>query len=199
MGSCFSNSAPPSTLNPAKMEETTVCHSSDLEVGQMKEFKFDNSEQTCLLIKTGEGKLEALSGKCTHYGASLSKGSYSDGVIRCPWHGACFNAASGDIEDFPGLDSLQKFDVSTNDKGDVVVRANPHILKETRRVQPLCKRNPDNEESVVVIGGGAAAEVSMRTFLVNDRGDTSLCFMDFRRAPMELRFLHIPCYFPGMR
>lgn len=159
MGSCFSSSGPPTALNTDKMEETTVCNTNDLDVGQMKEFKFESSDKTCLLVKTGEGKLEALSGKCTHYGASLSKGAYSEGVIRCPWHGACFNAASGDIEDFPGLDSLQKFEVSTRDNGDVVVRANPALLQETRRVQPLCKRDPDNKESVVVIGGGAAAEV----------------------------------------
>ena len=27
-------------------------------------------------------------------------------MFRCPWHGACFNASTGDIEDFPGLDGL---------------------------------------------------------------------------------------------
>jgi len=31
--------------------------------------------------------------------------------VRCPWHGACFSIKSGDIEDFPGLDSIPKFDV----------------------------------------------------------------------------------------
>ena len=36
----------------------------------------------------------------------------SNGHVRCPWHGACFNIRTGDIEDFPGLDSVQKFDVS---------------------------------------------------------------------------------------
>ena len=35
-----------------------------------------------------------------------------NGRVRCPWHGACFDLATGDIEDFPGLDSLQSFDVS---------------------------------------------------------------------------------------
>ena len=31
--------------------------------------------------------------------------------MRCPWHGACFNISTGDLEDFPGLDSLHKFQV----------------------------------------------------------------------------------------
>ena len=38
-------------------------------------------------------------------------GVFCDGLIRCPWHGACFSVNSGDIEDFPGLDSIPKFDV----------------------------------------------------------------------------------------
>ena len=39
-------------------------------------------------------------------------GAMCNGRVRCPWHGACFDLATGDIEDFPGLDSLQSFDVS---------------------------------------------------------------------------------------
>lgn len=38
-------------------------------------------------------------------------GVLSKGHVRCPWHGACFNIATGDIEDFPGLDSLPTFQV----------------------------------------------------------------------------------------
>lgn len=39
-------------------------------------------------------------------------GVLSKGHVRCPWHGACFNIATGDIEDFPGLDSLPTFQVT---------------------------------------------------------------------------------------
>ena len=38
-------------------------------------------------------------------------GVLSRGRVRCPWHGACFNVSTGDLEDFPGLDSLHKFQV----------------------------------------------------------------------------------------
>lgn len=38
-------------------------------------------------------------------------GVLSRGRVRCPWHGACFNISTGDLEDFPGLDSLHKFQV----------------------------------------------------------------------------------------
>lgn len=39
-------------------------------------------------------------------------GALCNGRVRCPWHGACFSTQTGDIEDFPGLDSIPKFDVS---------------------------------------------------------------------------------------
>lgn len=45
--------------------------------------------------------------KCSFFPGVLSKGH-----VRCPWHGACFNIATGDIEDFPGLDSLPTFQVT---------------------------------------------------------------------------------------
>ena len=34
------------------------------------------------------------------------KGFLGNGRVRCPWHGACFNVKTGDIEDFPGLDGI---------------------------------------------------------------------------------------------
>lgn len=74
-------------------------------------------------MEIGEGKAllvhqngvwSAVGAKCTHYGAPLSKGCLGNGRVRCPWHGACFNITSGDIEDFPGLDSLPRFQASVS-------------------------------------------------------------------------------------
>lgn len=31
--------------------------------------------------------------------------------VRCPFHGACFNVRTGDIEEYPGLDSLPSYKV----------------------------------------------------------------------------------------
>lgn len=49
-----------------------------------------------------------------NYGSTflLIIGALCNGRVRCPWHGACFNVKTGDIEDFPGLDSIPKYDVS---------------------------------------------------------------------------------------
>ena len=64
------------------------------------------------LVVRQNGQFSAIGHKCTHYGAPLAKGVLSsDGRVRCPWHGACFNVKTGDIEEFPGLDSVPCFNV----------------------------------------------------------------------------------------
>ena len=63
------------------------------------------------LLVHQNGEYFACGHKCTHYGAPLAKGSLGNGRVRCPWHGACFNIKSGDIEDFPGLDGIPSFKV----------------------------------------------------------------------------------------
>ena len=67
-------------------------------------------EGKALLVYQG-GEYMACGHKCTHYGAPLAKGYLGNGRVRCPWHGACFNVKSGDIEDFPGLDGIHSFEV----------------------------------------------------------------------------------------
>ena len=72
----------------------------------------DLGDSKVLLIKQN-GEFSAIGYKCTHYGASLAKGYLGDGRVRCPWHGACFNAKTGDIEEFPGLDCVPSFEVTS--------------------------------------------------------------------------------------
>lgn len=74
----------------------------------MKEF--DLGEGKVLVVREGT-EFYALGTKCSHYGAPLVNGSHCNGRVRCPWHGACFSVKTGDIEDFPGLDSIPKFKV----------------------------------------------------------------------------------------
>ncbi len=83
--------------------------------------------------------------------------------IRCPWHGACFNAVTGDIEDFPGLDGLHVYKVTVNEERDEVrVRAPARgtDTESTRRAPKLCRRDPDRKETIVVVGGGGAGQES---------------------------------------
>lgn len=91
--------------------EGVVCKQEDINENEMKMLPLgDNNEGKILLIKQ-KGELHAIGTKCTHYGALLHTGALGEGRVRCPWHGACFNIKTGDIEDYPGLDSLPCYKV----------------------------------------------------------------------------------------
>nr|XP_023017973.1 apoptosis-inducing factor 3-like [Leptinotarsa decemlineata] len=139
--------------------EETVCQVSELQENELKTFQLGDGE--VLLVKQN-GKISALGSKCTHYGAPLANGALGEGRIRCPWHGACFNLATGDIEDFPGLDSLPNYQV-TIDGSNVVVRADKGQLVSNKRVKNMVGQCQGERHGIVVIGGGPAAATCVET------------------------------------
>lgn len=163
-----------------ELVEGVVCQVSDLEENELKTFKFNDVE--ILLVKQNN-VIRALGSKCTHYGAPLVKGALGDGRIRCPWHGACFNLATGDIEDFPGIvmfisfylfdlwllitvlkgiDSLPCYEVSLCDE-NVIVKAKKSDLFSTKRIKSMVGKSSSSKDSIVVVGGGPAAEICVET------------------------------------
>ncbi|XP_067121328.1 apoptosis-inducing factor 3 isoform X2 [Centruroides vittatus] len=140
--------------------EVTVCREDDLENGEMKVYEL--GQQGSVLLVKEDGTFSALGTKCTHYNAPLIKGVLSNGKIRCPWHGACFNSKTGDIEDFPGLDSLPCYRVRV-DGGEVKVSASSHEVGKNKRVKPTSKRTVDDKRTFIVIGGGGAGQTCVET------------------------------------
>uniref|UniRef100_A0A8C4W4X8 Rieske domain-containing protein n=1 Tax=Gopherus evgoodei TaxID=1825980 RepID=A0A8C4W4X8_9SAUR len=65
-----------------------------------------------VLLVRSKMEFSAVGSKCTHAGASLSKGVLAGNRLRCPWHGACFSIRTGDIEEYPTLDCLPCFKVT---------------------------------------------------------------------------------------
>lgn len=142
------------TMNsePTDIIEAFVCHKDELPEEGMKSFDIEGGK---VLLVNQKGVLSAIGTKCSHYGAPLEKGALCNGRIRCPWHGACFNIDTGDIEDFPGLDSIPKYEVSV-EGGNVKVRASQSLLAADKRMKPMAKRDPENDVVFIVVGGGAA-------------------------------------------
>ncbi|XP_028320027.1 apoptosis inducing factor mitochondria associated 4 isoform X1 [Gouania willdenowi] len=146
-------------------EEVTglVCQESDLKDGEMKEVSV--GDQKVLLVRT-QGQYSAVGNKCSHYNAPLIKGVLVGDRVRCPFHGACFNVKTGDIEDYPGLDSLPRHKVKVED-GKVYVVINKKCLNVTKRVKDMCERLPDVKETIVLVGGGPASLVCAETLRQN--------------------------------
>ncbi|KAM8816453.1 apoptosis-inducing factor 3 isoform 1-T3 [Rhynchonycteris naso] len=166
--------------------EAAVCHVKDLENGQMREVELGWGK--VLLVKDN-GEFHALGHKCPHYGAPLVKGVLSRGRVRCPWHGACFNISTGDLEDFPGLDSLHKFQVKI-EKEKVYVRASKQALQLQRRTKVMAKCispsvGHSGSTNVLIVGAGAAGLVCAETLRQEGFSDRIvLCTLD-RHLPYD--------------
>lgn len=119
-----------------------------------------------MLIVKQNGKISALGTKCSHYGALLSTGALGDGRIRCPWHGACFNIGTGDIEDYPGQDSIPCYQVNI-ERGQVKVRAKKSELESNKRTKMMTLRSAEDERTFVIVGGGPSGAICAETIRQN--------------------------------
>ncbi|XP_037900726.1 apoptosis-inducing factor 3-like [Glossina fuscipes] len=145
----------------AYTKPVAVCHAKDVREHEMKEFEFIHGRKV-LIAKYG-GQIHALGNTCTHYDAPLHTGVLGNGRIRCPWHGACFNIETGDIEECPGLDSLPCYKVEVERGGLVMVQAKLKDLESTRRLKTMAKRDPENPLTYVLVGGGPSSQVCAET------------------------------------
>jgi NADPH-dependent 2,4-dienoyl-CoA reductase/sulfur reductase-like enzyme/nitrite reductase/ring-hydroxylating ferredoxin subunit len=100
-----------------------------------------------VLVRKGDAVL-ALGGKCTHYGGPLAEGLFDGSCVRCPWHHAAFDAASGEPVRAPAFDAVASYSVE---------RRGGRVYVTGARVAPA-SRPPiaSPPSSVVIVGGGAA-------------------------------------------
>uniref|UniRef100_A0A3B3W202 Apoptosis inducing factor mitochondria associated 5 n=1 Tax=Poecilia latipinna TaxID=48699 RepID=A0A3B3W202_9TELE len=140
-----------------------VCLETDLHDGQMMEV--DIGRHSVLLTRC-DGKYSAISNQCSHYGAPLSKGVISGHKVRCPWHGSCFNALTGDLEEFPGIDSLPCHKVQTGRYASLSID-----VKNKRFVlQRMGAAVPGVNHTVLLLGGGAASLICAETLRQENYG-----------------------------
>ncbi|XP_044139812.1 apoptosis-inducing factor 3-like isoform X2 [Bufo gargarizans] len=141
-----------------------LCKDFDMKDGEMREFEVQG--QSVLLVRNN-GVFSAVGNKCSHYGAPLSKGVLVGDRVRCPWHGACFNVRNGDIEEFPGLDSLPCFKI-TVENGSVYIVTSKKALESTKRIKSMSSRCAGDRSTVVIIGTGPSALVCAETLRQED-------------------------------
>jgi nitrite reductase/ring-hydroxylating ferredoxin subunit/uncharacterized membrane protein len=58
-----------------------------------------------------------LSARCTHRGGPLQDGEYSNGCVRCPWHGARFRLSDGLVVDGPATAPQPQYEVRETSGG----------------------------------------------------------------------------------
>ncbi|ROT36547.1 hypothetical protein SODALDRAFT_362359 [Sodiomyces alkalinus F11] len=148
-------------MAPAEYKLKLVSSLSSLQPGEKQEVEVEGIEGGKVLLVNAGGTIQALGSRCTHYGAPLVKGVLTTtGRLTCPWHGACFNAKTGDVEDAPALDALPVFKVAERD-GAVYVTGEESAIKSSHRKPNFKCQRPTSTggggDKVVIVGGGSGA------------------------------------------
>jgi NADPH-dependent 2,4-dienoyl-CoA reductase/sulfur reductase-like enzyme/nitrite reductase/ring-hydroxylating ferredoxin subunit len=161
-------------------KEVTVALDGEMKDGEMKQVSVNGTE---ILLARVKGKYHALGAHCTHYGAPLVEGVLSDERIVCPWHHACFNAATGDMEEPPALDSLPCYGVRVEGE-NVIVRLGGEA--EDRRTPAMTKSDSSADARLfVILGGGAAGYAAAQTLREDGFQGSVLMITREDRAPYD--------------
>lgn len=105
-------------------------------------------DEEVLVLRTS-GKLFAIGAQCTHYHGPLADGIVVGETVRCPWHHACFDLASGEAVRAPALSPVDCWNVEERD-GRIFVK------DKRRQPKPRSPKIKWSSGRVVIIGGGAA-------------------------------------------
>jgi len=132
----------------------------DLEVGVSEGDLVEGSKllghakgKPVLLVRS-TGGVFAVGATCTHYGGPLVDGIIVGDTVRCPWHHACFNLRDGSAERPPARDPVECWRVESQGGR----------LRVTGPVDaPEPSRPVESPSSVVIVGGGAAANAAAET------------------------------------
>lgn len=73
-----------------------------VKVGQVSDFPSGLKKKVQVgaedvLVANVDGKIHAISNKCTHRGGPLDEGEIEGTVVRCPWHGGQFDITTGKV------------------------------------------------------------------------------------------------------
>ena len=138
-------------------KELTVATTDEFKDGEMKQVSANGTD---ILLARVNGKYHAVGAHCPHYGAPLVDGVLSGGRLVCPWHHACFDITTGDLQEPPALDALPRYEVKI--ESDQVIVCVPDDTPD-RRTPRMTKRDTKDERLFVIAGGGAAGYMAAQT------------------------------------
>jgi len=88
-----------------------VTRIGDLAPGQAKRVEIAGRS---LAIFNLDGRYHAIDDTCNHRGGPLSEGRVEEGVVICPWHGAKFRIATGELLGPPGRGPVRSYPSRVN-------------------------------------------------------------------------------------
>ena len=121
-------------------------------------------DDAVLLARVGD-EYFAVGATCTHYGGPLAEGVLAGATVRCPWHHACFDLRTGNVERTPALRPIPRWRVER--RGDRIVvgaKIEPRDPELGGSAAPVARQpSASHPSSVVIIGAGAAGSAAADT------------------------------------
>jgi NADPH-dependent 2,4-dienoyl-CoA reductase/sulfur reductase-like enzyme/nitrite reductase/ring-hydroxylating ferredoxin subunit len=108
-------------------------------------------DEPVVVVRRGR-EVHALDAACTHYGGPLAEGVVEEGSIRCPWHHARFDLATGAVCAGPALSGVSSWEVERQGERFRVTRR--------RAPAPAAESPAERPDSAVIVGAGAAGSAA---------------------------------------
>jgi NADPH-dependent 2,4-dienoyl-CoA reductase/sulfur reductase-like enzyme/nitrite reductase/ring-hydroxylating ferredoxin subunit len=106
-------------------------------------------DEAVLLVRQG-AEVFAIGAECTHYHGPLGDGVVAAGVVRCPWHHACFDLRTGEALHAPALSPVACWKLER--QGDTIT-VREKMEQPKPRPRGTASAAPNR---IVIVGGGAA-------------------------------------------
>jgi NAD(P)H-dependent nitrite reductase small subunit len=94
-----------------------VARTNELPPGQGKLVEIH--QKRIALFNVG-GRYYAIDDMCPHRGGPLSEGELEGETVVCPWHGAIFDLATGQVERLPAAAGVATYEVRVDD-GEIAI------------------------------------------------------------------------------
>jgi nitrite reductase/ring-hydroxylating ferredoxin subunit len=84
-----------------------IANKNDILVGEMRSFSIEGEP---ILICNINNEFYAMRDVCSHMEFELSTGLLEGETLTCSWHGAKFNAKTGQVLRLPAVEPLQMYE-----------------------------------------------------------------------------------------
>ncbi|MGQ0561960.1 MAG: FAD-dependent oxidoreductase, partial [Gemmatimonadota bacterium] len=111
-------------------------------------------DDAVLLTRFG-AEVVAIGATCTHYSGPLAEGLTTDGVVRCPWHHACFSLRTGEAVGPPALNPLPRY--------RTIIEAGRARVGELLPAATSSRTPAARPRAIAIIGAGAAGAMAAET------------------------------------
>jgi nitrite reductase/ring-hydroxylating ferredoxin subunit/thioredoxin reductase len=146
------------------MSEPTPLTGPDLELGIEESTLVEgrpvigHARGEAIVVVRDKGTLYAVGASCSHYGGPLGEGLVADGKVHCPWHHACFDLRTGQVEGPPAFNPIACYRIE---------QAGSRVRVGARTAAPASEPSaatagpaPDN---IVIVGAGASGHYAAET------------------------------------